>query len=90
MKLLEAPLLDRLLDPLSRVMLTPESTRRLLASRFDPNAQARLDELARRCNHGALSPEEHREYEACVQTIDFIAIFKAKARTYLRDIEDQA
>src|SRR5262249_4899610 len=82
MKTLDAPVLDRLLDPLGRI-LTPDVARKLVHYRFDAKAQARIDRLARKCNEGELSAPERREYETYVQTIDFIAILQAKARALL-------
>ena len=87
MKTLDAPVLDRLLDPLCDI-LTPEVARKLVNYRFDAKSQARIDKLARKCNEGELSEEEHREYETYVQTIDFIAILQAKARALLKRFAD--
>jgi hypothetical protein len=83
MKTLDAPLLERLLDPLGRI-LTPEVARRLVKYRFDAKAQAHIDKLARKCNEGLLSDVERREYETYVYAIDFIAILQAKARALLK------
>jgi hypothetical protein len=83
MKMLDAPVLDRLLDPLGRI-LTPEVARKLVKLRFDARAQARLDKLARKCNGGDLSDAERREYETYVHALDFIAILQAKARALLK------
>ena len=87
MKTLDAPVLDRLFDPLGRI-LTPEVARKLVDYRFDAKAQARIDRLARKCNEGQLSDNERREYETYVQTIDFIAILQAKARALLKRSPD--
>jgi hypothetical protein len=83
MKTLDAPVLDRLFDPLGR-MLTPEVARKLVDYRFDAKAQARIDKLARKCNEGELSEAERREYETYVEAVDFIAILQAKARSVLK------
>jgi hypothetical protein len=83
MKALDQPVLDRLLDPLGRI-LTPEVARKLVKLRFDAKAQARIDKLARKCNEGELTDDERREYETYVHTIDFIAILQAKARSLLK------
>jgi hypothetical protein len=83
MKTLERPVLDRVIDPLSRI-LTPEVAQRLVRFRFDQKAQARIDKLARKCNEGQLSEGERSEYEAYVYAIDFIAILQAKARAFLK------
>ena len=87
MKTLDAPVLQRLFDPLGRI-LTPEVARKLVDYRFDAKAQARIDKLARKCNEGHLSDNERREYETYVQTIDFIAILQAKARALLKRSPD--
>ena len=87
MKTLDAPVLDRLFDPLGR-LLSPEVARKLADYRFDAKAQARIDKLARKCNDGKLSDDERREYETYVQTIDFIAILQAKARAVLKRSPD--
>lgn len=87
MKTLDAPVLDRLLDPLGD-LLTPDVARKLVNYKFDAEAQKRIDKLARKCNEGRLSDAERREYETYVQTIDFIAILQAKARARLRRFAD--
>lgn len=83
MKTREAPVLDRVLDPVGRI-LTPEVARKLVNLRFDPTVQAHIDKLARKCNAGVLTDSERREYETYVCAIDFIAILQAKARALLK------
>lgn len=87
MKTLDAPVLNRLLDPLGDI-LTPEVARKLIKLRFDSKTQARIDKLASKCNEGKLSEPERREYETYVRTIDFIAILQAKARGLLKRLAD--
>jgi hypothetical protein len=87
MKTLDAPVLDRLLDPVGRI-LTPEVARKLVNLRFDSTAQARIGKLARKCNEGELTDSERREYETYVYAIDFIAILQAKARALLKRSAD--
>jgi hypothetical protein len=77
-----AQALDRLLDPLGR-SLTPDSARRLVELRADPTAQARMDELADRCNEGLATADERAEYEAYVSAATLIAVLQAKARAAL-------
>ena len=77
-----APVLDRLLDSVSRC-LTPGVARRLVKLRADPIVQARVAELAEKCNEGQLTGEERAEYEAFVSAGTFIAILQAKARALL-------
>ncbi|HEV3263334.1 MAG TPA: hypothetical protein VG013_41245 [Gemmataceae bacterium] len=83
MKTFDTPVLDRLLDPLGRI-LTPEVAHRLVRLRFDQKAQARINKLARKCNEGKLTEAERSEYETYVFAIDFIAILQAKARALLK------
>lgn len=64
--------------------LTPEVAQRIVQLRADPLTQARLDELATKCNEGQLSDAEQQEYEAGVEVIDFIAILQSKARLLLK------
>ena len=87
MKTLEAPVLDRLLDPVGRI-LTPEVARKLVNLRCDSTVQARIDKLARKCNEGALTDPERREYETYVYALDFLAILQAKARALLKRAAD--
>ena len=77
-----AEYLDRLLEPLSRC-LNPEAAERLVQLRGDPQLQARMDDLAGKCNEGDLTEEERIEYEAYVRTGNLIALLQAKARRLL-------
>ncbi len=88
MKTLDAPVLDRLLEPVGR-LLTPEVARGLISLRFDQKARARIHKLARKCNEGTLSEVERSEYETYVYVIDFIAILQAKARALLKRPRDK-
>ncbi len=76
------PVVDRLVTPLGEC-LTPESARRLLALKPDPDLQARVDEMATRHTEGQLSPEQTAEYGRYVSYATFIAILKSKARQLL-------
>lgn len=75
-------LLDRLLEPVGS-SLTPDAARRLLNARADEAVQARIDELADRCNEGLLTPEEREEYETYVSVSQIVGILQAKARRVL-------
>jgi hypothetical protein len=77
----EQPLLDRLLEPLSRC-IRGEGERELLGLRADKALQARIDELADKCDEGLLTPEERAEYETYVRFGNFVAILQAKARLH--------
>lgn len=79
----EPSLLAQLLDPLGEC-LTPELARRIAELRATPEAQARIDELADKCNEGELTPGEAAEYDTYVDAIDLIAVLQAQARDVLR------
>jgi hypothetical protein len=51
--------------------------------RADPELQAKMEHLARRCTEGELTPEEKAEYDAFVCANNVIAILQAKARAVL-------
>jgi hypothetical protein len=74
--------LDRMLDPL-RDVLTPALARRLVRFRADAATQARVQELADKCNEGELTPAERREYAAYVRAIHVISVLQSKARRAL-------
>ena len=77
-----ASVLHLMLDPVSRCFDT-ESARKLVNLRIDPAVQARVDVLAEKANEGLLTEAERAEYETYINTDDFIAILKLKARRYL-------
>ena len=74
--------LERLVEPVVRT-LTPEVARALVELRADPELQARMDELAEKCNEGRLTPDEREEYETSIRFGNFLAILQAKARRLL-------
>ncbi len=76
------PALDHLVASLGDC-LTPESARRLLAMKADPQLQERVDDLAGRHGRGELSAEEQAEYSRYVSYSTFVAILKSKARQLL-------
>jgi hypothetical protein len=75
--------LDRLVEPVVKTF-TPEVARALVRLRADAQLQARMDELAEKCNEGQLTPEEREEYETSVRFANYLAIIQAKARRLLR------
>jgi hypothetical protein len=77
-----ATVLDGMLDALGRC-LDAESARRVVELRVSPSVQERIDALAERANEGALTGDEAGEYEALINTADFISILKLKARRRL-------
>jgi hypothetical protein len=74
--------LDRLLELVGRC-LSEEAARELAGLRADPEVQARVAELAGKCNEGTLSAEERAEYESHVMAAGIVAILQAKARARL-------
>jgi hypothetical protein len=74
--------LDRLLEPVGR-SLSPRAARELVRLRADEETQARVQELAEKCNEGTLTPDEHDEYEAYTMAANVVAILQAKARARL-------
>jgi hypothetical protein len=55
--------------------------------RADPELQARMDELAEKCNEGRMTPEEREEYDTSVRFANYLAIIQARARRLLRASE---
>ncbi len=81
--------LERLLEPVSS-SLNEEAARKLIGLRANRTAQARVAALARKCNEGALTPDERAEYETYILAGEFIAILQAKARILLARREQPA
>jgi hypothetical protein len=80
----DSTILDRMFDHLADAVLTPEAAARIVDLRADPTTQAELDELARKCNEGQLTPDEERKYDVYLAAIDFITVLQAKARAVLK------
>jgi len=74
--------LDELLEPVSRCF-NLDVARALTALQASARTQARVDELAEKCNEGQLTSDEENEYEAYVQAGTLIGILQAKARRIL-------
>ena len=81
----ESAILDKMLEPVTRCF-TPAVAKRIAELRADPVTQARIDELAAKCNEGALTEAEQREYGAYIEAIDLIGILQAKARALLSSL----
>jgi hypothetical protein len=77
-----ANVLSQLLEPVGRLMPV-EFARELAALKATPEVQARIDELADKCNEGELTEAERAEYDAYVDAIDVISILQAQARSVL-------
>ena len=80
--IIESAILDRMLEPLARCF-TPAVAKQVVDLRADLATQARINELAAKCNEGEFTEMEKREYGAYVEAIDLIGILQAKARTLL-------
>ena len=78
----ESAILDKMLEPVARCF-TPAVATQIAELRADRVTQARIDELAAKCNEGELTGAEKREYGGYVEAIDLIGILQAKARTLL-------
>lgn len=74
--------IERLLAPLGDC-LTPETARRMIALKADPELQAYIDDLATRHTEGKLTPAEQAEYGKYVSYATFVAVLKSKARQLL-------
>lgn len=64
--------------------LNREAAVALVGLPANPRIQARVDELAAKCNEGRLSAAERSEYEALIWADHFLGILQAKARHFLR------
>ena len=73
---------SRLLDDVGRC-LTPAVARRIVEIRADAKTEARVAELAEKCNEGLLTDDERAEYDSLVSASTFVAILQAKARAML-------
>jgi hypothetical protein len=82
MKTADGHILERILEPISSA-LNEEAARKLIGLKADAKVQARVGELARKCNEGELTREERQEYETYVMASEFLAILQAKARIIL-------
>ena len=81
----ESAILDQMLEPLVRCF-TPAVAQQIVELRADLRTQARIDELAAKCNAGELTEAEQREYGAYVEAIDLIGILQAMARAILASL----
>jgi uncharacterized protein YnzC (UPF0291/DUF896 family) len=74
--------LTKILDPIAQCF-TPEVAKQVVELRADPAVQARIDELAEKCNEGTITPEEMAEYDAYIQAMDVVAVLQKQARTLI-------
>ena len=73
---------DKGTDPILK-FFTIGQAREIVNFRGDAELQARIEELAAKCNEGELSAEELAEYEGYVNANKFIAILQSKVRKLL-------
>ena len=76
--------MGEMLEPLTDA-LTPETAKLLSNLKAKPSMQARIDQLAAKCNEGDLSEEERSEYESYVRVGHLFALIKAKANRVLAE-----
>ena len=74
--------LAKILDPVAQCF-TPEVAKRVAELRADPDVQARIEELAEKCNEGTMTPGEMAEYDAYIHAMDVVAMLQKKARTLI-------
>ena len=72
-------IIDEMLEPFTEA-LTPEVAKSLATLKAKPSVQARVDQLAAKCNEGDLTEAERSEYETYVQVGNIFALLKAKAK----------
>ena len=58
-----------------------------MAFRIDLRVLARIELLGERANEGQLTTDERSEYQALINTADFISILRLKAQRHLARIE---
>jgi hypothetical protein len=72
-------ILDRMLEPVGNAMPL-DYAREIVELRAHPRDQARIDELADKCNEGVLTDAERDEYDDYLQAIHVIGILQRKAK----------
>jgi hypothetical protein len=80
----EEGIMDETLEPLAE-SLTPDAARIFAELKAPQSVQARVDELAAKCNEGALSDPERADYERYLRIGNLFALIKAKAKRVLAE-----
>jgi hypothetical protein len=75
-------ILDQLLEPIGNTM-SLDFAKDIADYRAGPAIQARVDELADKCNEGELTDAERAEYDEYLQAFHMIGILQRKARRAL-------
>ncbi len=79
----QAPsILDRFFERVTNAVPL-ENARAIAQLRADPDDQARIDELADKCNEGVLTDDEREEYDEYLQAIHVIGIVQRAAQRVL-------
>jgi hypothetical protein len=74
--------LDDILEPVTKAF-SNDVAQALVNAKVGEAAQARMAELAGKCNEGLLTPAEQADYESYVQALDMVSVLQAKARVWL-------
>jgi hypothetical protein len=74
--------LDDILEPMTNAF-SRDVAQALVNIRAGEATQARLADLAGKCNEGLLTPVEQAEYETYVHAVDMVSVLQAKARLWL-------
>jgi hypothetical protein len=74
--------LDDILEPVTNAF-SPDVAQALVNARAGEAVQARMADLAGKCNDGLLTPQERADYESYVQAVDMVSVLQAKARVWL-------
>jgi hypothetical protein len=75
--------LDQFLNP-NAGWLTPQGAQKLIDWKVSDDFHKRIEELGRKANFGALTPEEDAEYRAYLDDAELISLMQAKARRHYR------
>jgi hypothetical protein len=74
--------LDEILEPVTSAF-SRDVAQALVSLRAGEAVQARIADLAGKCNEGLLTSAEKAEYESYVQAVDMVSVLQAKARVWL-------
>jgi hypothetical protein len=77
-------IIDEMLEPFADA-LTPEIARLFINLKAPPSIQARVNELAAKCNEGQLSDAERSDYENYIRVGSFFSLIKAKAKRVIAE-----
>jgi hypothetical protein len=88
MKTVAKPLIERILEPVTR-SLNQEAARSLLRVRADAKDRARVAELAEKCNEGTMTESERSEYDMLIWAGKIVALFQASARRLLAEAKSE-